>query len=73
MDITEFTIDLLEDDPSGHGRSKLNEELFEMKETLKRKFDQGVSPEEAKKIAVIQEAIDAADMIVNETWESKNN
>ena len=69
--LTEFTVDLLEDDLHAAGRSRLLEELFQMEGTLKQKMDKGVSPEQAKKIEIIRKAIDSSRMIVDEIWESR--
>ena len=71
--LTEFVADILTDDAQGVGRSKLSDELLQMRNTLKQKMDKGVSPEEAKKIQIIKQAIDSSMMIVDKTWDLKYN
>lgn len=71
--ITQFAADLLEDDAHATGRSTLKQELLDMESGLKQKMDAGVSPDEAKQMETIRQALDAAGMIVDKIWESKYN
>jgi hypothetical protein len=71
--LTDFTVDILEDDAHAVGRSRLFEELLQMETTLKQKMDRGVVPEEAKKIEIIRRGIESARMIVDKIWNSKYN
>lgn len=71
--LTEFVVDILEDDAQAVGRSKLSDEHLQMRNTLKQKMDKGVSPDDAKQIQIINQAIDSSMMIVDKIWESKYN
>ena len=71
--LTEFAVDILENDPHAAGRSRLFEELLQMDTTLKKKMDKGVSLDDAKKIAIIKKGIDSARMIIDKIWDAKYN
>ena len=71
--LTDFTVDILDDDAHAVGRSRLFDELLQMETNLKQKMDRGVVPEEAKKIEIVRRAIESARMIVDKIWNSKYN
>ncbi|MDY0220912.1 MAG: hypothetical protein RBR67_07230 [Desulfobacterium sp.] len=71
--LTDFTVDILENDAHAVGRSRLFDELLEMETALKRKMDRGVTPEEARKIEIIRRAIESSRMITDKIWNSRYN
>jgi len=71
-ELKEFADDLLHDDPSGRGRAQLQDELVQMKATLKRELDQGVSAEEAALLRALDNAVDAANVAVDSVWQRFN-
>ena len=71
--LSEFAVDLLESDPNGMGRTKLQEELVDMQTTLKRTLDAGVSPDDAKVIEALGKSVDAARTAVDGIWKRNND
>lgn len=71
--LTDFTVDILDDDAHAVGRSRLFDELLQMETTLKQKMDRGVAPEEAKKIEIVRRGIESSRMIIDKIWDSKYN
>ena len=64
--------EILENDGSGFGRNTLQKELDAMAFTIKRKFDQGVAPEEKESMEKIRTAVESAKEIVDAVWADIN-
>ena len=71
--LNDFVVDILADDAHAVGRSRISDEILQMKNSLKQKLDKGVTPEEAKKIQIIKDAVDSSMMIVDKIWDSEYN
>ena len=72
-DLNDFVVDILADDAHAVGRSRISDEMVQMKNSLKQRLDKGVTPEDAKKIQIIKDAIDSSMMIVDKIWDSEYN
>lgn len=70
--LKDFAADLLEDDPNGMGRARLQEELVGMQATLKRTLDAGVAPADAAVIEALGKSVDAARTVVDGIWQRNN-
>lgn len=71
-ELKEFAQDMLDNDPSGVGRSRLQEELVGMRAGLKRSLDAGVTADEAAVLKALAESVDAATEVVDKVWEGRN-
>lgn len=71
--IEKSAAELLENDGTAYGRNTLLKELDAMAFTVKKKFDQGVSPDEKKSMDKIRTAVESAKLIVDSVWEEANN
>ena len=59
----ESAFDALADDPSGYKLKAIREELFEMKMTVKRAMDAGMTADEMAAALKVMAAVDSADEV----------
>ena len=68
----ESAFDVLAEDPSGYGLKQIREELFEMRQAVKRTMDAGLSADEMAVARQAQEAVDCADGVVGRVHDMLN-
>jgi len=68
----ESAFDLLVDDPSGFQLKSIGEELFEMKTTVKRAMDAGMTAEEMAVARKVMAAVECADSVARRVHDTLN-
>lgn len=68
----ESVFDTLMEDPSGHGLKQIREELFEMRQGVKRAMDAGMTADEMAVARQAQAAVECADNVVGRVHDMFN-
>lgn len=68
----ESAFDALAEDPSGYQLKRLREELFEMKATVKRAMDAGMTADEMAVARRVSAAVECADEVAGRVHDTLN-